>query len=308
MDTGLNTSTILNPYNALKHHRQENTCNRSNRASIRLQTGYTGKTQDSMNTPNQPTFLFHDYETFGVDPRRDRPVQFAAIRTDAEFNPIGKPIELFAQLSPDYLPAPDACLITGITPQIAQQRGMPECEFMRKIHQYMSEPGTCTLGYNSIRFDDEVTRYTCYRNFIDPYAWSWQHGNSRWDLLDVIRACHALRPEGIEWPENDEGFTSFKLEHLSVANGIEHSNAHDAMADVIATIELAKKTLARAGADGRAVFLLGSTSRRAAESCDTVDHWSGNAEQQTINLAHLPNGVYFMVSELGLAEKISIQR
>ncbi|GAL28856.1 exodeoxyribonuclease I [Vibrio variabilis] len=59
-----------------------------------------------------------------------------------------------------------------------------------------------------------------------------------------MRACHALRPEGIEWPENEEGFTSFKLEHLSVANGIEHENAHDAMADVIATIELAKKVKA----------------------------------------------------------------
>lgn len=61
----------------------------------------------------------------------------------------------------------------------------------------------------------------------------------------MLRACHALRPEGIEWPENDDGFTSFKLEHLSVANGIEHSNAHDAMADVIATIELAKKSKPR---------------------------------------------------------------
>ena len=70
---------------------------------------------------------------------------------------------------------------------------------------------------------------------------SWQNRNSRWDLLDIMRAYHALRPEGIEWPLNDEGLTSFKLEHLSVANGIEHSNAHDAMADVHATIEMAKR-------------------------------------------------------------------
>nr|MBP7082734.1 hypothetical protein [Giesbergeria sp.] len=32
------------------------------------------------------TFLWHDYETFGSDPRRDRPAQFAAIRTDADLN------------------------------------------------------------------------------------------------------------------------------------------------------------------------------------------------------------------------------
>ncbi|MDW9199424.1 exonuclease domain-containing protein [Escherichia coli] len=79
-----------------------------------------------------------------------------------------------------------------------------------------------------------------YRNFYDPYAWSWQHDNSRWDLLDVMRACYALRPEGINWPENDDGLPSFRLEHLTKANGIEHSNAHDAMADVYATIAMAK--------------------------------------------------------------------
>lgn len=79
-----------------------------------------------------------------------------------------------------------------------------------------------------------------YRNFHDPYGWSWQHGNSRWDLLDVMRACYALRPDGIEWPENDDGFPSFRLEHLTNANGVAHQNAHDAMSDVWATIAMAK--------------------------------------------------------------------
>ncbi|GGA68953.1 exodeoxyribonuclease I [Neiella marina] len=186
------------------------------------------------------TFLFHDYETWGVDPRRDRPVQFAAIRTDANFNPIGRPIELFAQLAPDYLPAPEACLVTGITPQIAQQKGLPECEFMRKIQQHMSEPGTCSLGYNTIRFDDEVTRHSLYRNLLEPYGREWQNGNSRWDLIDLVRATYALRPEGIEWPTNDEGNVSFKLELLTQANGLAHENAHDALSDVHATIAMAK--------------------------------------------------------------------
>ena len=78
-------------------------------------------------------------------------------------------------------------------------------------------PQNCIVGYNNVRFDDEVTRNIFYRNFYDPYAWSWQHDNSRWDLLDVMRACYALRPEGIAWPENDEGLPSFRLEHLTVA-------------------------------------------------------------------------------------------
>lgn len=191
-----------------------------------------------------PSFFFFDYETWGISPAKDRPCQFAGVRTDSDFNIIEEPIVIYCQPPQDYLPAPEAALVTGITPQLALSKGLPEPEFISKIYAALSHPNTTSVGYNNIRFDDEVTRYTCYRNFFDPYAWAWQKGNSRWDMLDVMRACHALRPEGIEWPENDDGFTSFKLEHLSVANGIEHSNAHDAMADVIATVEIAKKVKA----------------------------------------------------------------
>ncbi|NLS12941.1 exodeoxyribonuclease I [Vibrio sp. SM6] len=194
-----------------------------------------------MTQDHQPTFFFFDYETWGTSPAQDRPSQFAGVRTDENFNIIGEPLVIYCQLPSDYLPSPEAALITGITPQKAMQQGLPEPEFIAQIHQELATPNTTCLGYNSIRFDDEVTRYTCYRNFIDPYGWSWQNGNSRWDLLDVLRACHALRPDGIEWPENEEGYPSFKLEHLSVANGIEHTNAHDAMSDVLATIGMAKK-------------------------------------------------------------------
>ena len=188
----------------------------------------------------QPTFLIHDYETFGKSPSLDRPAQFAAIRTDMDFNIIGEPEVFYCQPADDYLPQPEAVMITGITPQTARARGVTEAEFTRRIHQLFSEPGTCIVGYNNVRFDDEVSRNLFYRNFYDPYAWSWQNGNSRWDLLDVMRACYALRPDGIVWPENDDGFPSFRLEHLTKANGVEHANAHDAMADVYATIAMAK--------------------------------------------------------------------
>ncbi|MGX9418362.1 exodeoxyribonuclease I [Vibrio sp. RC27] len=194
-----------------------------------------------MPSQEQSSFFFFDYETWGTSPALDRPSQFAGVRTDMDFNIIGEPLVIYCQPPMDYLPNPEAVLITGITPQKAVQEGLPEPEFIRLIHQEMAKPQTINLGYNNIRFDDEVTRYTCYRNFIDPYSWAWKNNNSRWDLLDVLRACHALRPEGIVWPDNEEGYPSFKLEHLSIANDIEHENAHDAMADVIATIEMAKK-------------------------------------------------------------------
>ncbi|WP_127958267.1 exodeoxyribonuclease I [Serratia microhaemolytica] len=188
----------------------------------------------------QNTFYFHDYETFGKSPSLDRPAQFAGIRTDADLNPIEQPLICYCAPADDYLPDPEAVMITGITPQQALAKGSNEAEFARQIHHAFSQPGTCIVGYNNIRFDDEVSRNIFYRCFYDPYAYSWQHGNSRWDLLDVMRACYALRPEGINWPENEQGLPSFRLEHLTQANNLEHQQAHDAMSDVYATIAIAR--------------------------------------------------------------------
>ena len=186
------------------------------------------------------SFYWHDYETWGTDPRRDRPCQFAGQRTDADLNPVGSPLVIYARPADDLLPQPEACLVTGLSPQMAAERGLPEAEFAADIARELSRPGTCGVGYNSIRFDDEVTRHLLYRNLRDPYAREWQNGNSRWDLIDALRAAHALRPEGIEWPTGEDGTASFRLEGLTNANGIEHSGAHDALADVHATIALAR--------------------------------------------------------------------
>ena len=189
---------------------------------------------------NQTTIYWHDYETWGVNPQKDYPCQFAGVRTDLDLNIIDKPLMIYSQIPNDYLPQPQACLITGITPQLTLRDGLSEANFMRKIHQQFTQANSCVAGYNSLRFDDEVTRYTLYRNFYDPYAREWQNGNSRWDIIDLARACYALRPEGIEWPLNDEGIPSFKLQELTSANGLLHEAAHDAMSDVYATIALAK--------------------------------------------------------------------
>ncbi len=186
------------------------------------------------------TFYWNDYETFGIDPTCDRAAQFAGVRTDEDLNVIEEPLVIYCQPAHDMLPDPEACLVTGITPQKALEHGVPEPEFISRIHDELSRAGTCGVGYNSIRFDDEFTRYTLYRNFFDPYEREWKNGNSRWDIIDMLRLARALRPKGIEWPTHPNGRPSFKLEHLATANGISH-NPHDALSDVHATIELAKR-------------------------------------------------------------------
>ena len=188
----------------------------------------------------ETTFFWHDYETFGRVPRRDRPSQFAGFRTDANLNEIGAPVMHYCQPAPDFLPEPEACLLTGILPQTCLAQGLPEHAFAAMVEQHLAQPGTIGVGYNSIRFDDEVTRHLFWRNLIDPYEREYKNDCGRWDLLDVVRATWALRPEGINWPLNDDGRPSFKLEHLTRANGLVHEAAHDALSDVRATVAMAR--------------------------------------------------------------------
>jgi len=186
------------------------------------------------------SFLFYDLETFGQHPRRTRIAQFAGIRTDADLNIIEAPVSFYVKPADDLLPSPIATLITGITPQHALSAGVTEAEAFARINDLMAQPGTCSLGYNTLRFDDEFVRHGLFRNFYDPYEREWRNGNSRWDLLDMMRLLHALRPDGIVWPQREDGATSFKLEHLATANNVRQGEAHEALSDVHATIGLAK--------------------------------------------------------------------
>ncbi|WP_282266107.1 exodeoxyribonuclease I [Stenotrophomonas sp. PS02298] len=187
------------------------------------------------------SFLFYDLETFGQDPRRTRIAQFAAVRTDANLKVIDEPVSFYVKPADDLLPSPIATLITGITPQHALAEGVSEAEAFARINELMSKPQTCTLGYNTLRFDDEFVRYGLFRNFHDPYEREWRSGNSRWDLLDMLRLVHALRPDGINWPKREDGATSFKLEHLALANDVREGDAHEALSDVYATIGMARR-------------------------------------------------------------------
>ena len=187
------------------------------------------------------SFLFYDLETFGADPRTTRIAQYAAIRTDADLEPVEEPTSFFVRPADDLLPSPGATLVTGITPQQALREGVPEAEAFSRIFDEMARPETCTVGYNSLRFDDEFVRHGLFRNFHDPYEREWRGGNCRWDLLDVLRLAHALRPDGLVWPRREDGAPSFRLEHLALANDVRTGEAHEALSDVRALIGIARR-------------------------------------------------------------------
>lgn len=189
---------------------------------------------------NKPTFFFYDLETSGFDPKAQRIMQFAGQRTDMDMNPIGEPVNVLVALSDEVLPDPAAVVLTGITPQKTLEEGYSEADFLRLLHDEVLTPGTIILGFNSVRFDDEFMRYTLYRNFYDPYEWAYKEDRSRWDMLDVVRMTRALRPEGIEWPFDENGQPQNRLEKLSAVNGLDHEQAHDALSDVVALIAVAR--------------------------------------------------------------------
>jgi exodeoxyribonuclease-1 len=167
-------------------------------------------------------------------------MQFAGIRTDLELGQIGEPVNILVKLNDDILPSPDAIMVTGITPQQTREEGYTEAEFAAILISDIFTPDTITVGFNNIRFDDEFIRHLFWRNFYDPYEWSYKDGRSRWDLLDVVRMTRALRPDGISWPVDDKGQPTNRLELLSKANGLAHTKAHDALSDVEALIGVTK--------------------------------------------------------------------
>ena len=187
-----------------------------------------------------PSLCWYDFETTGIDPIVDRPIQFAALRTDLDLNPIEDPINLFCAPGNDVVPDPEAILVTGLSLLQLQKTGLNETQFCSQVLSHFSVPETCVSGYNSIRFDDEFTRQMLYRNFFDPYAREWRDSNSRWDVIDLFRMAYALRPDGLEWPMDGEGNPTFRLESLTAANHVDHGDAHDAVSDVMATVALTK--------------------------------------------------------------------
>ncbi len=186
------------------------------------------------------TFFFYDLETSGLNAREARVMQFAGIRTDMDLKRVGEPVNVLVKLNDDTLPSPEAVMVTGITPQHTLDGGYTEAEFAKMLVYDIFTPDTIAVGFNNIRFDDEFIRYLLWRNFYDPYEWSYKDGRSRWDLLDVVRMTRSLRPEGIKWPVDEKGVATNRLELIAKLNGLDHDKAHDALSDVQALIAVAK--------------------------------------------------------------------
>lgn len=189
---------------------------------------------------SKKSFLWYDYETFSRDKYNTRIASVAMMRTNLSFDVLEEPVVCFGKLGLDFLPSPRSCIIHGLSPQFVNTIGTTEDILISKVLEEFSKDGTIVVGYNSIQFDDEITRATLYRNLMDPHT-GW--AKNRWDILKLVRATRDFKPETLvlEKTNSETGWTSFRLEDVAEQNGIEQIKAHDAINDVLATVGIAKQ-------------------------------------------------------------------
>jgi exodeoxyribonuclease-1 len=194
-------------------------------------------------------FVFYDLETTGISLEYDQPLQFAAIRTDDSFLELER-INLRCRLAPHILPSPHALVVTRVSPDELINPDFPSLlEFSHQVAELSARWAPAVwVGYNTMKFDEEVLRQTFYQNLL-PNVYATQfNGNTRFDLLPAIYAAFVRDPDLFTWPTDDKGQQSFKLDRLAPANGFSAHNAHDALGDVEATIHLARQFATRSPA------------------------------------------------------------
>lgn len=182
-------------------------------------------------------FIVYDTETSGLDTKFDQIFQFAAILADENLNQIDE-FEIRCRRLPHIVPSPKALLVTGITPQILEEADHSHHEMFCKVMQRLNEwcgDGAIFMGFNSIRFDENLLRQAYFQNLLPLYQ-TVTNGNSRADVMRVAQACAIYDPKAIKLPKSGE----FKLGQLAAANQIELKDAHDALGDARATLAMAK--------------------------------------------------------------------
>ncbi|MFH0726954.1 MAG: exonuclease domain-containing protein [Pseudomonadota bacterium] len=183
------------------------------------------------------TYLFYDIETTGLNKAFDQVLQFSAIRTDSTFKEIDRE-NIAVRLRLDVIPSPGA-LITHRIGLSEAQKGLPEYKAILQIHRLLNTPGTISLGYNTMGFDDEFLRFSFHRNLLPPYTHQYNNGCSRMDLFPITIMFYLYKNEALQWPGLN-GKPTLKLEHLSAINQLADGRAHEAETDVIATLALSK--------------------------------------------------------------------
>lgn len=251
--------------------------------------------------PSEQTYLFYDLETTGLSPTFDQILQFAAIRVDNQFNEIER-YYFKIVLSEDVIPSPGALLVNRTAPSDFSQ-GMDEYTVIKRIHDIINAPGTISLGYNTLAFDEEFLRFSFFRHLLPPYTHQYANDCRRMDIYPMILLAYHLCPDLLRWPTIN-GKISFKLEHLARENHLSSGRSHDALIDVLDTIALAKQLKSNAAFWEQAVSCFDKKVDAALlENGQTQMNLAGKTYTTGFMIEAKPNGTIAPVLYLGESHK-----
>ena len=191
-------------------------------------------------------YIFYDTETTGLETTFAQILQFAAIKTDKNLNELER-FDIRCRLLPHIVPSPGAMLVTEISPEILVDPQLPShyVAFQQIRKKLISWSPAIIIGYNSLAFDEEILRQAFFQTLQPTYLTNTD-GNQRSDVMRIMHAVSIYQPNTISVPTDAKGKETFRLPQLAPANGHNHDHAHEALADVEATIYLAQLAKDRA--------------------------------------------------------------
>lgn len=197
-------------------------------------------------TSSSSPIVFYDTETTGTNIEFDQIIQFAAILTTSDFRELDR-FEIKCRRLPWVVPSPTAMLVARLSPERLDDPSLPAFpEMMQQIRSKLTSWSPAIfIGYNSLRFDEDLLVRALWQNLYPPYL-TVTDGNRRSDILPLARAVSKISAHALAIPSGNLGRPSFRLDRLAPLNGFPQRNAHDALEDVEATIHIAKRIASRA--------------------------------------------------------------
>ena len=184
-------------------------------------------------------FVFYDFETSSSNKSWGQIIQVGAILTNDNLEELDR-YEARCRLSPSIIPEAMALIVNKSSPKMLKGANLSHYEMIRQFVETLKRWGKCTfIGFNNIDFDEEFLRNTLFQTLEYPYLTS-TNGNNRGDLLNLARAANLYYPNTLKNSISEKGNAVYKLDQMAPLNGIEHSDAHSAIGDVIATLGIAK--------------------------------------------------------------------
>jgi exodeoxyribonuclease-1 len=191
------------------------------------------------------SLVFYNTKASGTETFFDQILQFTALQTNEHFTEMGR-FEIRCRLLPYVVPTPRMIIDSGMRPSQLTDPSLPShyemvCSVRAKL---LSWSPTLLIGWNSLRFDEQLLRQALYKTLHSPYFTN-SAGNSRSDLMRIVQACSIYAADALTLPTDTNGDLVFELDQIASANGFTGWNQNK-MPEVEAMIFLSQLLMEKA--------------------------------------------------------------